>query len=224
MRLRLLVVILLTFLLDGSHYRLPRAAVNEPIGCVQLPALTGDVTTSTGSCATTSPWHRVSTQTASGGASIAWTGLGATYNDYFINCYGVYPASAASVLVQFGEGGTPTWQTSGYNWSAAQSEGDNTTLTGVSSGGTDAGISVSFGAYSGTSSKTNSFHGVIHNIPGVFYASMEYVLAQSGTSTSFAGAGGGRYPSDTTAKTAVRVIASSGNISGTCNLWGIVAP
>jgi hypothetical protein len=56
----------------------------------------------------------ISTQTASASASLQWTGLGSSYQYYQLNCSGLTPSTAALFEVQVGEGGTPTWETSGY--------------------------------------------------------------------------------------------------------------
>ena len=59
-------------------------------------------------------WEFVSGATASGTASVTFTGMEAGY-DYMVNCYDFVSASDNKDLyVQYGTGATPTIQTSGY--------------------------------------------------------------------------------------------------------------
>ena len=61
-------------------------------------------------------WEFVSAQTASSSANIDFTGLASGY-DYQLYGYGVLPATDATYLeYEYGTGGTPTYQTSGYDW------------------------------------------------------------------------------------------------------------
>ena len=61
-------------------------------------------------------WEFVSAQTASSSANIDFTGLSSGY-DYQMYGYGVLPATDATYLeYEYGTGGTPTYQTSGYDW------------------------------------------------------------------------------------------------------------
>ena len=205
-----------------------RAGHVEPVGCVQLPALTGDATTSVGSCNATTTWHKISTQTASAGASMQWTGLGSTYNDYVLQCPYVYPATdAVNIYVQLGEGGTPTWQTANYRWEQViVGSGASPTISASSAGGTDSGFSVAGGGIHNVVSNAASFRAIISNIPSTtYYVSVQMTTADLGNGpTSYIYAGAGHFTGDTTAKTAIRVIAASGNETGQCSLWGIVVP
>ena len=198
--------------------------------CAQLPALTGDVTTPAGSCATTSTFHKISTQTASGAASMQWTGLGTSYNDYVLQCPYVYPGTDhANVFIQFGEGATPTWQSANYVW--MQSYVNSGASPAVAAGGsatTDSGINVEAGGVPGVVNQAASIRAIIYNIPSSTYyqnVSLTTTIAGNGSSTSgYFFSGGGSFVGDTTPKTAVRVIAASGTITGSCSLWGIVVP
>ena len=61
-------------------------------------------------------WEFVSGATASGTASVTFTGMEAGY-DYMVNCYDFVSASDNKDLyVQYGTGATPTIQTSGYSY------------------------------------------------------------------------------------------------------------
>ena len=205
------------------------APINPAVSCAQLPALTGDVTTAAGSCATTSTWHKISTQTASAAASIAWTGLGTTYNEYVLECPYIYPAvDNDQISLQVGEGATPTWQAANYQWQQSYvSSAASPTITPASSGGADTGFVMAAGGSHNVVTDALSVHASIYNIPSTtYYTSVRsnVTLYSSLNSVSYLFTGGGTYSGDTTAKTALRLVASTGNITGSCSLWGIVVP
>lgn len=231
--LKILLIFLIVFVLwlrganSATTFRGPEIS---PLPCSEIPALTGDVTTPGSSCVTTDTWHKISTQTASGStASLQWTGLGTAYNTYFLWCYGIYAVTNnASPLIEFGEGGTPTWETASYFWSSAYIPSTaSPTVTPLSSGGTTSGIDTSVGGLHQTASQSLAFSATIYNIPSTSnYASVVFSGTQaSGTSNQYTIWGSGNYTGDTTAKTAIRVNMSTGNMgAGTCSLWGIVPP
>jgi hypothetical protein len=91
----------------------------------------------------------ISTQTASNSASLSWTGLGSTYNSLLLDCNGIQPVSTSNTFeAQFGEGGTPTWETATYYWSI------NYNHSGGNVGG-DHGASVAGISLTETSKVTN---------------------------------------------------------------------
>jgi len=197
-----------------------KAGFNEPVGCTALPALTGVVTTPSGSCATaagTAGLVKVSTQTVSAGASIAFTGL-ATYVNYQLECTAVFPATPSTGLfLQVGEGGTPTWETSSYSYTRMIIISNSATVVpDAQSGASGLNLASSVGAVA--TSWTGSF--TIHNATstntvkhmtghGALLSTDQYNVVYSGA-----------YIGDTNAITAIRLIAASGNISGVCTLYG----
>lgn len=193
------------------------AAYNDPVACVQFPALTGDTTTTAGSCTTTDILHKISTQTASAAASIQWTGL-ATYNEYQLICHGVFTSGGAGVKMQFGEGGTPTWQTSSYKWADRYLGSD--AVAGDEASASDAGIQISSSTGTAVASPVvigGTFYGIatsgatkslVHN-SNIYNGGVSYALIGSGVFTG-----------DTNVITALRLLPNSGTISGTCSLYG----
>lgn len=197
--------------------------IQSPLPCTAFPALTGDVTTTAGSCATTDQWHKISTQTASAGASMAWTGLGSTYNNYVIWCYGVYTATASqAIYIQFGEGGTPTWETSNYQWAGFYSYSG--TGNGFSQNASDSGLSTTAGSGPSTLTAGADFTFFVSDIPSTTRYTSASGLDLNGVTGTYMINTAGRYTGDTNAKTAIRVVAASGNITGSCTLWGISTP
>ena len=85
---------------DGSANQLLKSNGSGVLSFVDAPASAG--------------WAFVSGATASGTASVTFTGMEAGY-DYMVNCYDFVSASDNKDLyVQYGTGATPTIQTSGY--------------------------------------------------------------------------------------------------------------
>ena len=159
----------------------------------------------------------VSTLTASSSASLAWTNLGGRTNFKMI-CYNLVASASSNLYAQFGEGGTPTWQTSGYSWArwavtaASSSGGGATSDNGISvqdAFNTNAiGTDLSFMLY-GTNTSGN-----MKKISGeaAAYDSSNF------TNRTFSGV----YTADTNPITAIRLIPSTGTIaSGTCSLYSI---
>ena len=102
---------------DGSASQLMKTNGSGVLSFVDPPASAG--------------WAFVSGATASGTASVTFTGMEAGY-DYMVNCYDFVPASDNKDLyVQYGTGATPTIQTSGYAYICGGIQ--NTTKTAESS-------------------------------------------------------------------------------------------
>lgn len=166
----------------------------------------------------------VSTQTASNSSTLAWTGL--TGNKYQLKCNAILAASGTAnyFYFQFGEGGTPTYKTSGYSWSYGyrqldafagnynQSQFSNDVGGGIASSfQKSATVNVEF---EGLATATEHAYMSQNNI---YNGTNYYHIDSSGV-----------YTSDTTAITAIRVgLASTqggtfGGVnmtSGTCSLY-----
>lgn len=162
----------------------------------------------------------ISTLTANNTASnLAWTGL--TELDYLIHIAGLTPATnGADILLQFGTGATPTWLTSAsYNWdwdywldTGLTGNQNDLAATGIklanavdNSGGGQIGAEVKMFGLSAARR-----HGVIYNSFRLNGGTLAYMRGR-GTVDG------------TTAKTAVRLITSSGNLlSGSASLYRYV--
>jgi hypothetical protein len=209
-------------LLLGMHAS-AEAAFDEPASCTTLPALTGVVTSTSGSCATangTVGLVKISNQTVSAGASIAFTGL-ATYTNYQLACTGVFPATnATTVNLQVGEGGTPTWETSSYFYGRIGIASNSSTVNGVVSESASGVLVVS--GNTNTVAASVSFVATIMNVTSTNTTKMVTFMANEFDVHVFPLFGGGAYTGDNNAITAVRIIAASGNISGNCTLYGML--
>lgn len=157
----------------------------------------------------------VSTQTFSGSVTnLAWTGL--TGNEYQLRCYGIGSSSASDAMgIQFGEGGTPTWQASNYKWA----------VNGYTSGGANSqqgnasdsqmNVTVNF-----NTNRKGTLTVNLHGLAATTDHGMEGTSAGFNDSTTFAV--GGVYTGNQTAVTAFRLIDQTGNpTSGTCSAYAI---
>lgn len=171
----------------------------------------------------------ISTQVAAGSATLQWTGLGTTYNVYQLNCGGLVPATdAVGIQLQFGEGGTPTWETANYKWTVGwvQTDGTASATTPITSA-SDSGVNIiGTGSVHNTTVQSANTSVMIYNIPSatltktVIFSSSKYNT--SGTVLAVF-QGGGNYVGDANAITAMRVQATSGNLTiGTCSLYGVL--
>ena len=185
----------------------------------------GYVLTSQGGGSTAMTWVApvdvlISTQTASNSASLSWTGLGSSYNTYFLDCSLIPATNTVAFEIQVGEGGTPTYETSNY-WASAY-------LTD-SGGNTGAYTSTGYILASASNRVDNvyggSFQAWISSVPSTATYKMIhglYTHAYSAGSYSQGGWFEGFYHGDTNAVTALKVLLSSGNItSGQCSLYGL---
>jgi hypothetical protein len=200
------------------------AAYNDPIACIQLPALIGDTTTSAGSCATTGNLDKISTQTASNSATLQWTGL-TTYNNYYLSCYQVYPASTAQTLfIQLGQGGIPTWKTSGYQYSGLYVASNSSTVGGLNNNA-DSGHEVAGNTPNSVTAAIN-FTALMTNLQSSTGYKGMYTFAhtfQPSSSLAYFSQAATLYTADTVAATALRLQFGSGNITGgTCTLYALV--
>lgn len=157
-------------------------------------------------------------QTASASSSLAWTGL--TGNAYTLECDNLIGGNATVILAtQFGEGGTPTWQTGSTAYSYSETTASGSTLAGFS--GTQGGI---LGPYEPATSGTVGFTYQVDftDLQGTTGNKFAKIIA-SGLqgSTNFTSVGSSWFTSDTNAATAIRVIDIQGTpstFSGSCTL------
>ncbi len=162
----------------------------------------------------------ISTQTATTSADLRWTGLGSSYNVYLLTCTDIIPSTTSTnLLTQFGEGGTPTFETTGYasvagSMNSANGSNSQTASTGiiwnsialVSNGDGVQGIQWIHGIASGVHKFSHGTSAISFNTSG-----------DAGGNTMI-----GTYKTDVNAITAIRVIASSGTLaSGSCSLYGL---
>ena len=165
----------------------------------------------------------ISTQTASSSASLSWTGLSG-YNNYIIVLDGIAPSTTnAYLLFQVGTGAGPTYITTSYinndlvvigNGSPSNSLNSNTTGIIAIGGGQTIGVrSTSY--VSGRVSLFNMTNSLLTNC--------EYAASyQDQVNNMFTLGLGNGNTSNTTAKTAIKILWTSGNIaSGTASLYGI---
>jgi hypothetical protein len=161
----------------------------------------------------------VSTQVASNSASLQWTGLG-TNKNYLLTVNNLLPVTSGGVTLRarFGEGATPTWETSGYNWSGLVygiNLATSSSATGISSAyiALDGSVGVSNAAATACSGMflINDLTSTTVNkkLTGMFSASN----AGYSSITEYAALVGGTYTSDQNAVTAIELYFSSGNIS-----------
>jgi hypothetical protein len=172
----------------------------------------------------------ISTQAASNSASLQFTNL-PTYNTFLLNCNGLQPSvNYASLELQFGEGSTPTWETSSYAYSIFDANDSNNDGYGMEASSSASGIFLDWagGNVSDSSTAEENLQVWINNISttGIHHAINDTGIFFTGTATYvqiFQAAGA--YLGDTNAITAIRVLyggGNSGNITaGQCSLYGM---
>lgn len=168
---------------------------------------------------------KISTQTASGGANIAWTGLDSTYNTLFLDCNAMVPnGTNTGLTLQVGTGVTPTYQTTTYFtdiWYESTGEGGT-----ISSTASEANTFISLDKPRWQTGTGNSMSGKywISNVSTTLYKIVQGEFANFGTNSHLdTGKIAGIWHGATTVVTALRVGAQdSGNInSGQCTLYGL---
>jgi hypothetical protein len=180
------------------------------------------------SVAPTSAMSLISTQTASGTASLQFTGLPSTYNTVFLNCAGLLLSADEAILVQVGAGATPTWKTSNnYSMSSIytatafdDSSVFNTTTNNDLTGGA---------LFSDSATNPLSLKLYLDNIGSSSITKLAtYSTAGSKDSPAssygiYTITGMGFWKGDTNPVTAIRLITTGGNITaGTCSLYGMI--
>ena len=202
---------------------------------VTAAGTSGQVLTSAGSSAPT--WSTpsagamtlISTQTASSSATIAWTGLSG-YNHYMLIIDGLMPSSNSYLQLQFGTGSGPTYVTSGYYY-VQNNIYSNNVGSGYSSYVGDSGSStqINIAGGSGTTGLegTITFFNATYTIYSMTNSKDTFIggtnsYRNNGGVTTFASTISGQLNSNTTAKTAIKLFLTSGNItSGTFSLYGV---
>lgn len=163
----------------------------------------------------------ISTLTANNtAASLEWTGL--TGDDYLLIVRGLTPATnAADILLQFGTGGTPTWVTASTYHSHQRYWVEGSGINGLTNSASIAGVQIA-------NVVDNSGGGLLGGKVEMFGLSqairhaVNYVTNRlnGGVIANLIGSG---TCAGTTAKTAVRLITSSGNLSsGSASLYRFV--
>lgn len=160
----------------------------------------------------------ISTQTVTAGTTVQWTGLGTTYNNYMIlwEFEGAYSVAE----IQFGEGATPTWETSNYSFAGTATYNGTTTIINANA--------QSYGAVdtrNSSANKNSSGQIIITNLPcnsGNFTEYMSLASGYDNTTNNCTGQSSisGVYYGDTTAKTAIRLVTTS-NVTGIASLYAI---
>jgi hypothetical protein len=165
----------------------------------------------------------ISTVTASSSASLSWTGLSG-YNNYIIIFDGIAPSTTnAYLLFQVGTGAGPTYVTSSYInndfaivGNGAQTNSINNNTTGIITVGASATIGVRSTSYV---SGRASFYNMTNSLITVADYAASY---QDQVNNMFVLGLGNGNTSNTTAKTAIKILWTSGNIaSGTASLYGV---
>jgi hypothetical protein len=162
----------------------------------------------------------ISTQTASNSASLEWTGLSGK-NNYILMLNCIRPVTNATQLyLQFGTGST-TYVTSGYYYGF---QGELSSATYTDNGFANASGIAPFNNYNTVANNGTSAIYNIYNMNNSqdTYLNGLWTLAINTSPVYFSGYIGGALTGNTTIKTAIRLILSSGNISsGTASLYSI---
>jgi hypothetical protein len=169
-------------------------------------------------------WAYLGIVTATGAATVDFESLiSATYDNYQIVCNGFSPdGDSVDVNLRVGTGGTPTYQTSAYSWGYARTtELGTASLAGSASDG-DIKLMNSMGtdAVDASDGVINVFNANDASYP----TNITWDLSGGGgggVGELMRWHGGGRWET-ATAITALRVMATSGNISGVFRLYGQV--
>lgn len=167
----------------------------------------------------------VATQTVTGAASIAFTGLSGTAK-YHLSCHGIQPATnAVHLYLRVGEGATPTWETGGNYFVASQTLNANSGTASIVVATTSTAVDLTFINSAVVTNGANYFAGyeiTFGDLAQTGYKSFDYTGHWWNTDSPAHlqnNLGSGAWTGDTAAITAVEILASSGNITGTCNLF-----
>ncbi len=162
----------------------------------------------------------ISTQTASTSATLSWTGLSG-YNSYQLILKNLTPVSSGGAgTLLFGYGSTPTYISSGYNWSGISIATGSTAVSGLQQSntirqycsGVNNGIGNSNGGTSGiiTFEQTNAGY-LMYNIQTISYSG----------SVSETNIFSGQLLSSNTISAIQFSVGGSNISSGTASLYGI---
>jgi len=172
--------------------------------------------------ATNGGWIYRSKQTAVVGsavASFAWTGLDTgSYHEWQLTCREILPASAVKVHVQIGEGTGPTWITSKYGVSEYGVEGGGA----ITVADTESGLPIDHTTLDASGTAPANFTVQMGDLST---GRQKQLRITSAYSTSTGGpwgslSGAAVYYGDANPVTALRVIAASGSLNGSCILEG----
>jgi hypothetical protein len=173
---------------------------------------------------------QISTQNVSAGSSIQFTGLGSSYYYFKLLCTDVITSSSSADLqLQFGEGGAPAWETSNYvsanDYEYADGGGGGHTGGGWQTGdtGIDLNKNTSGTVYAVTAAPNSETVDLTLTNLG---SSTMYKNAQGLTAVNYSGSFHadniyGSYNGDSNPVTAIRLIPSTGTVTGRCNLYGM---
>jgi hypothetical protein len=171
----------------------------------------------------------ISTLTASSSATLSWTGLSG-YNHYMLIIDGLVPQFNSYLQLQFGTGSGPTYVTSGYYFIQNNIYSNNSGSGNASNFG-DSGSStqINIGGGNGTNQLqgTSTFFNATYTIYSMTNSKDTFIggtnsYMNNGGGTTFVSTISGQLNSNTTAKTAIKLFLSSGNItSGTFSLYGV---
>jgi hypothetical protein len=147
---------------------------------------------------------------------------------YFLACYGLYPATNNNaIFLQYGEGGTPTWETSGYRYAVFELGSNSATSANLVSSA-DSGVNISGGTLANTAvSAVNPIGYFSDPVSTTEYKGYGWSSFASSGSIWFTQFGSGSYMGDTNAITALRIVAgptpgTSNITAGTCSLYALV--
>lgn len=152
----------------------------------------------------------IQTTAASSTTTIAFTGINGTYSNFTLDCYSLVGTSA--IGIQIGEGGGPTWETTGsYAYAGLTIQSSSVTGFG-SQTGTSIQVSGGNGASEVQASLANIAAGVNKQIQ--FRSSIS-------SSPQLAASGAGAWIGDTNAITAIRITSGTNITAGSCSLYGV---
>jgi hypothetical protein len=164
----------------------------------------------------------LATQAVSNGAAIQFAGL--TGNAaYVVQCHAIQVAtSAVHLQIELGEGATPSWNTAAsYFYANVITNSSNGTPTYfVGETGTAILLDWSSGVVGNNSNHLNTAKFWLADLATTGYKPIDYTVSYFDTGSHLHNvSGSGSWQGDAGAITAWRLRASSGNISGTCNLF-----
>lgn len=163
----------------------------------------------------------ISTQTANNtSAFLSWTGL-STYKFYVLILKTLVCSSTGNLLyLQFGEGVTPTWDTSSYAYSNMRNN-PTASIVQYANSTSDSGLAI------GIMNSTTNQDGITGWInigdltSSTSYKSTGGIITAVYAGTAYTYFHGGEYNGNSNVITAIRLNATGNIISGTASLYGI---
>ena len=166
----------------------------------------------------------VATQVVANGATIPFTGLAGNVK-YRLSCHGLQLATNGNhFLLQIGEGATPTWETGGNYWFANFTVNSASNATSATSSQSAAAINLDFNTSALVIGANGNYNAAYEfdfgDLAATGYKPFVFTGSWWSTTPSLQPEwGSGAWHGDTNAITAVQLVGSSGNITGTCNLY-----